>query len=55
MKDYCLIETKKTLVLKNSEDSIKLYIGKLQSKRCKMIAGSGISPIIAFATLIVLI
>ncbi len=50
-----MIKTNKTVALTDSFGKVKLYIGKTESKKYKIVAGSGISPLIIFAVFIVLI
>ena len=55
MREHFLVKTKKSIVMKDRQDNVKLYIGKLESKRYKIIAGAGVSPMLVFALLIVMI
>lgn len=43
------------MALIDSNGVIKAYIGKTQSRRYKIYAGSGISPLLIFAAFIVMI
>ena len=53
MSKYELRTSKKSMEFKNYHGDTKLIIGKKGSKRYKIIAGSGLSPIQVFALLIV--
>ena len=55
MRQHTLIKTKKTIVLMDKYDQVKLFIGKTASKKYKIIAGSGISPLLIFAFFIVMV
>lgn len=50
-----LIKTRKTMTLTDSNGVIKVYIGKTESRRYKIFAGSGINPLLIFAIFIVMI
>lgn len=43
------------MALIDNNGVIKVYIGKTSSKKYKIFAGSGISPLLAFAIFIVMI
>lgn len=54
MKQEGLIPTKKSISLMDRQGWLKLYTGKVESNRYRMYVGSGVSPLIAFATFMVL-
>ena len=55
MREHGLVKTNKTITLKDRDGQIKLYIGKKESKRYRIIGGSGISPLLIFAFFIVMV
>jgi hypothetical protein len=55
MRDHSLVKTKKTIALEDRSGELKLYIGKIESKKYRIIAGSDISPMLIFSLFIVLV
>lgn len=55
MQEHSLVKTNKSIAMKDLRGNVKLYIGKLESKRYKIIVGAGVSPMLVFAVLIIMI